>query len=298
MRLFYLILSFLGITLVSQASPSADTSDIKALRPGLNEIGFPHDGQLRRILIMTPLAYDRERSYPVLFAFHGAGGTAENQAVRWSPYVNTHDFILISPEAVQPMAKWNFKDGFHQEDHDDVGFVHEMVKTLLENRTAEPRRLYAAGHSSGGLFCYRLAKESPVFAAIVPMSCGMAKEAHEPDEDTHPVSLMQVIGDEDQSFHGSTNSKITMYSAAERIELWRSFLQCDPTPETLEHGEHVAVHTYHNEKGFELVICLVKGEGHHLRWDLLNATNALALKFLFKHEKDELPDPEFLQPPQ
>lgn len=289
MRLFYLILSFLGITLVSQASPSADTSDIKALRPGLNEIGFPYDGEVRRILILTPLAYKRERSYPVLFAFHGAGGTAENQAIRWSPYVNTHDFILISPEAVQPMAKWNFKDGFHQEDHDDVGFVHQIAETLLENQTAVPRRFYAAGHSSGGLFCYRLAKESPLFAAISPMSCGMAKGAHEPDKDTHPVSIMQVIGDEDKSFHGSTNSRITMYSATERIELWRSFLECDSVPETQRHGEDVVVRTYRNEGGLKVVFCLVKGEGHHLRWDLLNATNALVLNFLLRHEKDELP---------
>lgn len=56
-----------------------------------------------------------------------------------------------------------------------------------------------------------------------------------------------------------------------------------------EYSERVVVQTYRNEKGFELVCCLVKGEGHHLRTDLLNATNALALNFLFKHEKDELP---------
>ncbi len=52
----------------------------------------------------------------------------------------------------------------------------------------------------------------------------MAKNAHDPREKTKPVSIMQVIGDKDRSINGSTNPKVTMYSADERIETWRKFI--------------------------------------------------------------------------
>jgi len=42
-----------------------------------------------------------------------------------------------------------------------------------------------------------LAKETALFAALSPMSCGMVKGAHDPGEKTKPVSIMQVIGDQD-----------------------------------------------------------------------------------------------------
>ena len=72
----------------------------------------------------------------------------------------------------------------------------------------------------------------------------MAKDAHEPDELTKPISILQVIGDNDKSYHGSTNPKITMYSAAERIEIWRTFNQCGPEPVIEEQGDEIVWHTY------------------------------------------------------
>ena len=262
---------------------SAETFRLSA---GANEVSFPFAERNRRLLVTTPDNFDPGRTYPTLFCFHGAGGRADGQSSRWGRHANQGDLVVVSAEAVQPLAKWNFKDNFHTEEHDDVAFVLSVVNKLIEEGVADKAKLYATGHSSGGLFCYRLAKETDVFAAFSPMSCGMVKGSHDPGPNAKRVPIMQVIGDQDKSFHGSTNPRVTMYSARERIEIWRRFNQCDQKPMLRNHGEGISVQSYTGPSGNEVAFCKVEGQGHHLRLDLRDRTDALALKFLLKHRRD------------
>ncbi|GAH12830.1 unnamed protein product [marine sediment metagenome] len=233
----------------------------------------------------TPKTYSRQDTYPILFCFHGAGGKAEGQSARWSPQADKKGMIVISAEAVQTLKKWNFKDNFHDQEIDDVGFVTKVVGILIENRIADKKAIFATGHSSGGLFSWRLAKESDLFAAAAPMSCGMAKGAHDPDEKTKPIPVFQVIGDKDKSYNGTTNPQVTMYSAIERIEIWRKFNQCGPDPVVVEHGDEITVYTYTSPSGVEVVFCKVKDQEHHLRRDLRDRADEIAIDFLFKHQR-------------
>jgi poly(3-hydroxybutyrate) depolymerase len=260
-------------------------TELTSLSPGKNEIQFKHDGRSRRLIITTPKTFGGQDSYPVLFCFHGAGGKADGPSRRWSPHADKRGLIVISAEAVQPLAKWNFRDKFHAEEHDDVGFVSNVVEVLIANKIVDPTAIYATGHSSGGLFCYRLAKEIALFAALSPMSCGMVKGAHDPGEETKPVSIMQVIGDQDKSFNGSSNPKVTMYSAAKRIDVWRAFNRCRPDPVVVNKGEDAVVYTYANQSGIEVAFYKVKGQGHIIRRDLRDRADFVALDFLLKHKR-------------
>ena len=96
---------------------------------------------------------------------------------------------------------------------------------------------------------------------------------------------MQVIGDQDKSFNGSSNPKVTMYSADKRIDVWRNFNQCKMEPVIVKRGEEVVVSTFRNPSGVEIGICKVKGQGHHIRTDLRDTADSLALEFLLKHKK-------------
>ena len=194
------------------------------------------------------------------------------------------ELIVISVEAVQPLAKWNFMDKFHVEEHDDVGFILKVVEALIATKIGDPKTIYATGHSSGGLFCYRLAKEVAVFAALSPMSCGMVKGAHDPDEKTKLVPILQVIGDQDKSFNGSQNPKVTMYSAVKRIDVWRKFNRCNPDPVVIEKGKEIMVYIYASQSGIEVVLCKVKDQGHIIRRDLRDIADSVALDFLLKHK--------------
>ena len=276
---------------VLSSSVTAQGPDWNALSPEtlhseLNEIQVKYGGELRRLVVVAPKAFDKAKSYPILLCFHGAGGDADKQIARWRRHVDSRNLILVGVDAVQSLKKWNFKEDFHGVNHDDVGLIREVIKALISNGLADAKAIYATGHSSGGLFCYRLAKESSLFAAVCPMSCGMAKGAHDPDKSTAPVHLMQVIGDRDKSYLGTTNPKVTMYSAEQRIAVWRAFNECKSQPVMKAHGKEIKVQTYTNSDGIELAICEAKDQGHHLRLDLRNAADAIALDFMLKHRKE------------
>ena len=276
---------------VLSSSVTAQGPDWNALSPEtlhseLNEIQVKYGGELRRLVVVAPKAFDKAKSYPILLCFHGAGGDADKQIARWRRHVDSRNLILVGVDAVQSLKKWNFKEDFHGVNHDDVGLIREVIKALISNGLADAKAIYATGHSSGGLFCYRLAKESSLFAAVCPMSCGMAKEAHDPDKSTAPVHLMQVIGDRDKSYLGTTNPKVTMYSAEQRIAVWRAFNECKSQPVMKAYGKEINVQTYTNSDGIELAICEAKDQGHHLRLDLRDAADVIALDFMLKHRKE------------
>ena len=102
---------------------NALVAQLDSLSSGVNELNVDYDGQSRRLMITVPKKLGRQGTHPVLFCFHGAGGKADGPSRRWSPHADKRGLIVISAEAVQPLAKWNFRDGFHAEEHDDVGFV-------------------------------------------------------------------------------------------------------------------------------------------------------------------------------
>ena len=260
-------------------------SELTSLSPGKNEVQIEHEGRSRRLIVTAPETYSRQGTYPILFCFHGAGGKANGPSNRWSPHADKHGLIVISAEAVQPLAKWNFMDGMHDQDHDDVGFISKVVEILIAHKIADDKAIFATGHSNGGLFSYRLAKETDLFAAVSPMSCGMAKGAHDPQEKTKPVSIMQVIGNKDKSFNGSTNPKVTMYSADERIEIWRKFNRCGPDPVVVKKGDEVVVYTYTSQSGLEVALCKIKNQEHLIRRDLRDSADSIAIDFLFKHKR-------------
>ena len=263
-RIKIALLVFISI-LESFSFLSAQELSLDTLSPGLNEIRIEHHGHSRRLLITTPNSFKSDTRYATLLCFHGAGGKADGQSIRWGHHADSRKLLVVSCEAIQPMAKWNFKDQFHDIDHDDVGFVTGVIEALVTAGVTDPQTIYATGHSSGGLFCYRLAKQTDLFAALAPMSCGMTKGDHTPENGTRPVSIFQVIGDQDKSFHGSSDPKVTMYSADERINIWRMFNRCDPRPTINRPFKKITLRTYINTNGIEVVLCTVAGEGHHIR---------------------------------
>ena len=77
-----------------------------------------------------------------------------------------------------------------------------------------------------------------------------------------------------------------MYSAVERIEIWRKFNDCSTDPVITKNGEEIEVSTYTNELGIEVVYCKVFGEGHHVKKDLRNKADSLVLDYFLRHKKN------------
>ncbi|MCP4786380.1 MAG: hypothetical protein GY903_10575 [Fuerstiella sp.] len=261
--------------------------DLK-LKPGNNLLRIKFKGVTRDLFIEMPAVITKEERYPVVFGFHGDGGPKEAYNRRLSPFVKKHQIIGISIQGTPKLAgsgksSWDHHDG-SDVDVDDIGFVRYLVDYLNKTERIDLKRIYATGGSSGGLFCYRLAKETKLFAAIGPTKCGMIKGSHEPDSNTQPLSVMQMIGNEDKSFNGSSK-RLTMYSAVQRIEIWRKFLKCKPKPSVNTKIEGMTVKTYVNDKQQEVVYCMLHGVGHSIPKTIIPVMDGMIVDFFMKHKQ-------------
>ncbi|MGY9003109.1 MAG: alpha/beta hydrolase family esterase [Rhodospirillales bacterium] len=268
--------------------PIPQNGDDLKLKPGNNLLKIDFKGVVRDLFIELPTDMQKEKRYPVVFGFHGDGGPKEAYNRRLSPFVEKYKLIGISiqgtPKRVgSRAASWDHHDG-SDVDVDDIGFIRYLIEYLDKTERVDLKRVYATGGSSGGLFCYRLAKETQLFAAIGPTKCGMIKGSHEPDSKTEPLAIMQVIGNEDKSFNGSSQ-RLTMYSAEKRIEIWHDFLKCNPEASINTNIERMTIKTYHNDKGNELVYCMLHGVGHSIPRPIIPVMDGLIVDFFMKHKK-------------
>ena len=271
-----------------RSTPVLQSGDDLKLKPGNNLLKINFKGAIRELFIEFPAEIKKGKRYPVVFGFHGDGGPKEAYNRRLSPYVTKYNIIGISIQGTPKRfgsraSSWDHHKGSNV-DVDDIGFVQYLVDYLNKTERADLKRVYATGGSSGGLFCYRLAKETQLFAAIGPTKCGMIKGSHEPDSNIVPLSVMQVIGTQDKSFNGSSK-RLTMYSAEQRIEIWRNFLKCNPKPSINTKVKDMTIKTYVNDEGLEVVYCMLHGIGHAIPRQIIPIMDGMVVEFFMKHKK-------------
>jgi polyhydroxybutyrate depolymerase len=137
------------------------------------------DGVVREALVHVP-PQTKSNSAPVVFAFHGHGGTMrlaartfhyENEwpeaVVVYMQGLNTPG-RLTDPEGKKP--GWQHAAGDH--DDRDLKFFDAVLASLEKDHRVDKKRVYATGHSNGGGFSYLLwATRGKKFAAFAPSAC-------------------------------------------------------------------------------------------------------------------------------
>ncbi len=158
------------------------------------------DGRNRTFLVNLPPSYDAMASFPLIIAMHGGGGSAEQfEATNLlTPKTNQANYIVVYPDGVAApgpigLRTWNGGAccGFASENNiDDVKFVSELITYLAANFKINNKRVYATGHSNGGIMSYRLACElSDRIAAISPNAAAMLLPTCTP---TRPVPVQHT----------------------------------------------------------------------------------------------------------
>ena len=158
------------------------------------------DGVAREAIVYRP-AKESDAAAPVVFGFHGHGGTMRNAArtfqlerhwpeaiVVYMQGVNTPG-RLTDPEGKRP--GWQHNPGDH--DDRDLKFFDAVLATLKKDHKVDEDRIYATGHSNGGAFTYVLWAARPdVFAAFAPSASGSRLALQ-----LKPKPAMHVAGTED-----------------------------------------------------------------------------------------------------
>jgi polyhydroxybutyrate depolymerase len=134
-----------------------------------------------------------KQAVPVVFAFHGVMATPKDMK-SYTGLNRTADdegFLLIYPAGVN--HSWNAGEmATIPNDEDESAFVEEILLYLKSIVNIDPKRIYAVGHSNGGVLVYRLACDmSDTFAAVASVSGPMMYSACEP---TRAVSVLHIHG--------------------------------------------------------------------------------------------------------
>ena len=167
---------------------------------GFSRVEMHVDGTNREALVYAPKSAVSART-PVVFVFHGHGGTAR-QAARsfainreWPEAISVYMQGLNTPgRLTDPDGKragWQRSVG-DQNDRDCKFFDAMLVKVRREYKV-DAMRIYATGHSNGGSFTYLLWDARPdVFAAFAP-SGAAAKYA----TTLKPKPALHIAGERD-----------------------------------------------------------------------------------------------------
>lgn len=185
------------------------------------------DGRTRRYRTYVPAGLPAGSAVPLVIALHGGLGTSSQFAANsgLNGFADSNRFIAVYPDGIGNQSDgtgyqtWN--GGYccgpaATQAVDDVAFIRNLVATLGTTMPIDPRRVYAMGHSNGGILAYKLACElSDVIVAIGFQAGSNVIAGCQP---TNPVSVFHLHGtaDTNMPINGGKGSGVstTIFVAA------------------------------------------------------------------------------------
>ena len=160
------------------------------------------DGESRTAMIVPP-AKKTDGPVPFVLVFHGHGGTIKSCMDMFNLHKYWPEALVVYPqglptatarEAAGKENGWQQKIGINNDR--DLKFVDAMLKDLGEKYTIDTKRVFATGHSNGGMFSYLLGMtRSRIFAAIAPSAAVVTGLGA--DQDARPIPVLHVAGKSD-----------------------------------------------------------------------------------------------------
>lgn len=166
-------------------------------------------GTKREYIVYIPKNYSSDKKYPLLFAFHGLGGSMQGSYdnSKFHLLAETENFISVHPNGIS--SKWN---AITANNNVDIAFTKALIEKLKNTYSIDSKRIYSSGMSNGGYFSFLLACEmSDQIAAIGSVTGLMFKKALINCKPTKPVPIMQIHGTSDPVVDYSGVDKVISY---------------------------------------------------------------------------------------
>ena len=222
--------------------------------------------QNRPVIIQTPNEIDPNINYPMVFAFHGRGGSNTNWANTLTDYTTSGSFIGIYPQGF--LDCWNL--GPEPSNADDVEFVNLIVEELHNYNNLDFDKMYAIGTSNGSGMVNKLAIETNHFLAIAPVVSQLVVSLPIL-ESTNPISVFQVNGAADETIpiNGGPKFGHIFLDAYESAELWANQFNCSEIPELNLLGQDTLTIFESCDDNKEIRYLRIENGGHNLNLNIL-----------------------------
>ncbi|CAN5853902.1 hypothetical protein BH11VER1_BH11VER1_19070 [soil metagenome] len=159
------------------------------------------DGVDREALIYAPPNAKTEAT-PLVFAFHGHGGSMEQAARSFEYHKQWPEAMVIYMQGLNTPGKLTDTEGkkagwqstIGDQGDRDLKFFDAALQSLKQLYRVDEKRIYATGHSNGGGFTYLLwAARGDKFTAFAPCAAFLSKDFAQ----LKPKPVLHVAGEND-----------------------------------------------------------------------------------------------------
>ena len=257
---------------VDTVDPTLHTITIEGMQP-------------RTYFLHVPAAYQPSQSVPLLLAFHSRSTDGKeilrtSQFVAWAAEMN---FIVaaVNGAVYDGASSWNAGNcctNATTYEENDVLLASTIIDFVKSNYAVDPARLWASGHSNGGMLAYRLACDlSDKITAIAVVTGALMDPTCSP---TKPVSIFHIHGNLDPTilFHGGGKFETPNIYFSVQDMAYRNSCTGDPkeTSNTIEER-----YTWRCTTGVETQLVNYQEQSH--AW--VDGYTEEILRFLFAHPR-------------
>jgi len=211
------------------------------------------DGRERLYKVLEPESYCPGR--PALVILHGGGQSAskvfEETAPQnaWVRLAEREGLLVIAPNGWNvalergdtDQQSWNdLRDAIGRpiSEEDDAGFIAEVVRVETRARGIDPRSLFVAGSSNGGMMTYRMLIEYPgLFAGGAGVIANLPENDVPDPEVARPIVIINGDADPLMPWEGGAvgfGNGAPVRSAIDTLAYWRRLAGADTTPGVIE----------------------------------------------------------------
>ncbi|MDQ7947197.1 MAG: prolyl oligopeptidase family serine peptidase [Pedobacter sp.] len=180
MKAKLLFIKFLFIVVIVSVVFETKAVGLGSIKPV--EMEWTVNGVVRKALVYIPESANIHVT-PLIFAFHGHGGTMNSMYTTRKFDQLWPEAIFVCPQGLNTPGKLTDPEGNRsgwamnpEGQNRDIDFFDAMLKTFKEDYKVDEKRIFATGHSNGGGFTYLLwALRGDRFAAFAPTATTAGK---------------------------------------------------------------------------------------------------------------------------
>lgn len=156
----------------------------------------------REALVYAPSNADKTPS-PLVFVFHGHGGTARHATKAMAVHEHWPEAICVYPQGLNTPGvltdpegkKSGWQMNAKEQDDRDLKLFDAMLASVRKDYKVDDKRVYVTGHSNGGRFTQLLwAERGEVFAAVAPSGTTAGPLA----KTLKPKPCLHIAGEKDE----------------------------------------------------------------------------------------------------